>query len=194
LHGGRATQILPVSDVKARGEMIVKRCFFPSHGRIDRRINARKERGQVFVGSVWSFWWGRSARSSSTTSLAAARRATPADPCGRRRHLFRGQRGAPPLRRARQHPRLFESHGQGRDQRRHPLHLGIAGCWGEYPRRPRSSAPGTSRPFRRPSRRSGSRSSRSGSRSSAAEHVVPIPAIVGQERLRSGLARIGGRL
>ena len=38
--------------------MIVKRCFFPSHGRIQRRINHRKENGQVFVGSVWSFWWG----------------------------------------------------------------------------------------------------------------------------------------
>jgi hypothetical protein len=38
--------------------MIVKRCFFPSHGRIQRRVNARRERGQVFRGSVWSFWWG----------------------------------------------------------------------------------------------------------------------------------------
>jgi hypothetical protein len=38
--------------------MIVKRCFFPSRGRIQRRINTRKERGQIFAGSVWSFWWG----------------------------------------------------------------------------------------------------------------------------------------
>lgn len=38
--------------------MVVKRCFFPSHGRIQRRVNARKARGQVFCGSVWSFWWG----------------------------------------------------------------------------------------------------------------------------------------
>ena len=38
--------------------MIVKRCFFPSHGRLARRINHRKENGEVFVGSVWSFWWG----------------------------------------------------------------------------------------------------------------------------------------
>lgn len=38
--------------------MIVKRCFFPSHGRIDRRVNARLEKGQKFVGFIWSFWWG----------------------------------------------------------------------------------------------------------------------------------------
>jgi hypothetical protein len=38
--------------------VIVKRCFFPSRGRIERRINSRKAKGQVFVGTVWSFWWG----------------------------------------------------------------------------------------------------------------------------------------
>lgn len=38
--------------------MIVKRCFFPSHGRIKRRVNHRRKNDQVFVGSILSFWWG----------------------------------------------------------------------------------------------------------------------------------------
>ena len=39
-------------------EYIVKRLFFPSHGRLDRRVNHRSKNGQEFVGMVWSFWWG----------------------------------------------------------------------------------------------------------------------------------------
>ncbi len=38
--------------------MEVHRIFFPSHGRIQRRVNKRKEEGLIFAGSVWSFWWG----------------------------------------------------------------------------------------------------------------------------------------
>ena len=44
--------------VEAGTEYIVKRLFFPSHGRLDRRINHRSRNGQEFVGFVWSFWWG----------------------------------------------------------------------------------------------------------------------------------------
>jgi hypothetical protein len=36
----------------------VKRCFFPSHGRISRRVNHRLENGQRFIGFIPSFWWG----------------------------------------------------------------------------------------------------------------------------------------
>ena len=39
-------------------EYVVKRLFFPSHGRLDRRVNRRNTDGQEFVGFVWSFWWG----------------------------------------------------------------------------------------------------------------------------------------
>jgi hypothetical protein len=39
-------------------EYVVKRLFFPSHGRLDRRVNHRSNNGQEFVGMVWSFWWG----------------------------------------------------------------------------------------------------------------------------------------
>ena len=39
-------------------EYTVKRLFFPSHGRLDRRVNRRSTNGQEFVGFVWSFWWG----------------------------------------------------------------------------------------------------------------------------------------
>jgi len=37
----------------------VKRCFFPSHGRISRRVNHRLQNGQRFIGFIPSFWWGR---------------------------------------------------------------------------------------------------------------------------------------
>lgn len=37
---------------------IVKRCFFPSHGRIKRRVNHRLENGEQFVGFIPAFWWG----------------------------------------------------------------------------------------------------------------------------------------
>jgi len=47
---------------------VVKRCFFPSHGRLSPRINHRLENGEQFVGFIWSFWWGRSAPSSCTRS------------------------------------------------------------------------------------------------------------------------------
>jgi hypothetical protein len=47
---GRILRITAI--VNEGGEMLVKRCFFPSRGRIARRINHRKQNGQVFVGSV----------------------------------------------------------------------------------------------------------------------------------------------
>jgi hypothetical protein len=37
---------------------VVKRCFFPSHGRLSRRVNHRLEGGQQFIGFIPSFWWG----------------------------------------------------------------------------------------------------------------------------------------
>jgi hypothetical protein len=38
--------------------MHTERIFFPSKGRLDRRVARRREAGLSFCGSVWSFWWG----------------------------------------------------------------------------------------------------------------------------------------
>jgi hypothetical protein len=46
-------------ETLAPANYIVKRCFFPSHGRISRRVNHRLGNGEQFVGFIPSFWWGR---------------------------------------------------------------------------------------------------------------------------------------
>jgi hypothetical protein len=39
--------------------MQTERLFFPSKGRLERRVAMRKQQGGlVFRGSVYSFWWG----------------------------------------------------------------------------------------------------------------------------------------
>lgn len=38
--------------------MQTERLFFPSKGRLERRVIRRKATGLTFAGSVWAFWWG----------------------------------------------------------------------------------------------------------------------------------------
>ena len=76
----------------------------------------------------------RLARGRREGARAAARRPPAPDPRRRRRHLLRGER-ASSLRFA-EHvnvPVYSTFMGKGALSARHPLHLGIAGCWGEYP-------------------------------------------------------------
>ena len=38
--------------------MHTERFFFPTKGRLERRVARRREAGLVFAGSVYCFWWG----------------------------------------------------------------------------------------------------------------------------------------
>lgn len=38
--------------------MHTERIFFPSKGRLERRLSRRREAGLAFRGSVYSFFWG----------------------------------------------------------------------------------------------------------------------------------------
>lgn len=38
--------------------MQTERFFFPSKGRLERRVARRREAGLVFAGATWAFWWG----------------------------------------------------------------------------------------------------------------------------------------
>ena len=49
---------LTLPSTSVQQSYVVKRCFFPSHGRLTRRVNHRLETGEQFVGFIWSFWWG----------------------------------------------------------------------------------------------------------------------------------------
>ncbi len=53
----RSTASHKVADGKA-GMMHSERFFFPSKGRLERKVARRREAGLVFCGSVYCFWWG----------------------------------------------------------------------------------------------------------------------------------------